>query len=186
MTKRISNYSHLFGWIIICFPLAFSCSSNKSESAEEKSCPKVLLDDLFRQELPVCSYYVLSEAENEAKKDGKNLLIWFTAHGMYSSLWEKGVLLGDSDLWQIVKEHYVLVQLYLDDRTVLPKEHWQPFGQDTLKELGRINEIVQESFGHQGLPHFVVQSSDGKFLDELVAWKGTEELRSLLKRCVRQ
>ena len=65
-----------------------------------------------------------------------------------------------------MKNDYVMVFLYNDDKTKLEKEDWvtTPEGK-TLKDIGRVNSyIVRERFNVNAQPNYALLGSDGNLL----------------------
>ena len=73
---------------------------------------------------------------------------------------------SDPKVLQLLKEDYVIVSLFVDDKTRLPESEWvtTPAGK-VLKDVGRVNSfLVQERFGVNSQPNYFVLSPDGTIL----------------------
>ena len=67
---------------------------------------------------------------------------------------------------QILRDDYVLVALYTDDKTKVPENEWvTTAGGKVLKDIGRINSyIAQTRFGVNGQPNYLILGRDGQEL----------------------
>ena len=67
---------------------------------------------------------------------------------------------------QILRDDYVLVALYTDDKTKVPENEWvTTAGGKVLKDIGRINSyIAQTRFGVNGQPNHLILGRDGQEL----------------------
>ena len=65
-----------------------------------------------------------------------------------------------------MKNEYVMVFLYNDDKTKLDKEDWVTTDEGkTLKDIGRVNShIVRERFNVNAQPNYALLDSDGDLL----------------------
>ena len=66
----------------------------------------------------------------------------------------------------ILRNEYVIVALYTDDKTRLGKDEWvETENGDILKDLGRVNSyIARTRFGVNAQPNYVLLSPDGELL----------------------
>ena len=64
---------------------------------------------------------------------------------------------------RILRDEYVIVALYTDDKAKLPESEWvtTPSGK-VLKDVGRVNSnLVQTRFGVNAQPNYVLLTPDG-------------------------
>ena len=73
---------------------------------------------------------------------------------------------SDPRVQQILRDDYVLVALYTDDKTKVPENEWvTTAGGKVLKDIGRINSyIAQTRFGVNGQPNYLILGRDGQEL----------------------
>lgn len=71
---------------------------------------------------------------------------------------------SDPRVQQILRDDYVLVALYTDDKTKVPENEWvTTAGGKVLKDIGRINSyIAQTRFGVNGQPNYLILGRDGR------------------------
>ena len=74
---------------------------------------------------------------------------------------------SDPEVLKRLKDNFVIISLYADDRTQLPENEWFVSSVDgkTKKTIGKQNEDLEISmFGTNALPLYVITDSEGKAL----------------------
>jgi len=74
---------------------------------------------------------------------------------------------SDPAALDILRNEYVIVALYVDDKHKLPEEDWVTDAQTgkVYKDLGRVNSyIARERFNVNAQPNYVLLSPDGEIL----------------------
>lgn len=111
-------------------------------------------------------YFDLEEGMEVAKKAGKPLFVDITGHGCVNCREMESRVWSDPQVLEILRNEYIIVALYTDDKQKVAKEDWvtTPSG-DILKELGRINShIARTRFGVNAQPNYILMDADGKLL----------------------
>ena len=116
-------------------------------------------------------FFDLKEAEAYAAKVGKPLFIDFTGHGCVNCREMEARVWSDPQVLDILRNDYVIVALFSDDKKVLPESEWVTTDSGkVLKSLGKINSYYAlKTFGVNAQPYYVLQGRDGK---ELVPPRG--------------
>lgn len=111
-------------------------------------------------------FFDLKEAEAYAAKVGKPLFIDFTGHGCVNCREMESRVWSDPQVLSILRDDYVIVALYADDKTVLPEDEWVTTDSGkVLKSLGKINShYALTTYGVNAQPYYVLQGRDGKIL----------------------
>ncbi|WP_295959528.1 cytochrome c biogenesis protein CcdA [uncultured Alistipes sp.] len=111
-------------------------------------------------------FFDLKEAEAYAAKVGKPLFIDFTGHGCVNCREMEARVWSDPQVLDILRNDYVIVALYSDDKKVLPENEWVTTDSGkVLKSLGKINSyFALKTFGVNAQPYYVLQGRDGKTL----------------------
>ncbi len=113
-------------------------------------------------------FFDLKEAEAYAAKVNKPLFIDFTGHGCVNCREMEARVWADSAVLSILRNDYVIVALYTDDKKELPESDWVTT--DTgkvLKTLGKINSYYAlKRFGVNAQPYYVLQGRNGDVLVE--------------------
>ena len=116
-------------------------------------------------------FFDLKEAEAYAAKVGKPLFIDFTGHGCVNCREMEARVWSDPQVLEILRNDYVIVALYSDDKKVLPESEWVTTDAGkVLKGLGKINSYYAlKTYGVNAQPYYVLQGADGR---PLVAPRG--------------
>ena len=111
-------------------------------------------------------FFDLSEARAYAAKVNKPLFIDFTGHGCVNCREMEARVWSDPQVLDILRNDYVIVALFSDDKKVLPEDEWVTTETGkVLKSLGKINaHYALKTFGVNAQPYYVLQGRDGKVL----------------------
>ncbi len=111
-------------------------------------------------------YFTIEDGLAASKATGKPVFVDITGHGCVNCREMEQRVWSDPIVQEIMKNDYVMVFLYNDDKTKLEKEDWvtTPEGK-TLKDIGRVNSyIVRERFNVNAQPNYALLGSDGNLL----------------------
>ena len=113
-------------------------------------------------------FFDMKEAEAYAAKIGKPIFIDFTGHGCVNCREMEARVWADPAVQQILRDEYVIVALYTDDKMPLPESDWVTTESGkVLKTLGKVNaNYALTRFGVNAQPYYVLQGKDGKILGE--------------------
>lgn len=115
-------------------------------------------------------YFTYEEGLQCAKEKNLPLFVDFTGHACVSCREVEANVWSDPEVLKMLKNEFVLVSLYVDDRTLLPKEEWyeSPKDQKTKKTLGAKNSDLQISkFGNNAQPYYwIIDPQTGQALTE--------------------
>ena len=112
-------------------------------------------------------YFNLDDALEAAKKSGKPVFVDVTGHGcvncreMESRVWSDPTVLG------MLKNDFVIVALYTDDKQKLDKEDYVTDAENgkVYKDLGRANSyLARTKWNVNAQPNYVLLSPDGEML----------------------
>ena len=113
-------------------------------------------------------YFDFNQALACAKEQNKPLFIDFTGHGCVNCREMEANVWSDPKVLQILRNNYVLVAMYVDDkRIVLPEDEWYTSTYDgkVKKTLGAQNFDFQKSkFNVNAQPYYVLMGLDGNVL----------------------
>lgn len=112
-------------------------------------------------------YFDYEQALACAKDQGKPLFIDFTGHGCVNCREMEQRVWSDPKVLKILSEKYILVVLYVDDRTALPKEEWyvSSYDKKTKKTIGQQNADFQITrFNNNAQPFYILLNSNEELL----------------------
>ncbi|MCM1301773.1 MAG: thioredoxin family protein [Bacteroides cellulosilyticus] len=111
-------------------------------------------------------FFDLEEGEAYAAEVRKPLFIDFTGHGCVNCREMEARVWSAPEVLEILRNDYVIVALYSDDKKVLPESEWVTT--DTgkvLKSLGKINSYyARTQYGINAQPCYILQGRDGRLL----------------------
>ena len=111
-------------------------------------------------------YFTLEEGIKAAKEQGKPIFVDITGHGCVNCREMEQRVWTDPKVQEILKNEYVIVALYTDDKSKLREEDWVTTENGkVLKELGRANSyLVRNRFGVNAQPNYIILSPEGEQL----------------------
>lgn len=111
-------------------------------------------------------YFTLEEGLAAAKTSGKPVFVDVTGHGCVNCREMEARVWSDPRVLERLSSDFVIVALYVDDKTKLDKEDWvYADNGDVYKEMGRANAYIARSrFGVNSQPNYILLDSDGRQL----------------------
>ncbi|MDE0472040.1 MAG: thioredoxin family protein, partial [Ekhidna sp.] len=131
------------------------------------ACEEPLHDDILEWPHGLVGYFDYSQAVACAKEQSKPIFIDFTGHGCVNCREMEQRVWSDPEVLSKFSENFVLVALYVDDRTKLPKDQWYTSEYDgkVKKTIGQQNANFQiTQFNNNAQPFYVLVNEDGKLL----------------------
>lgn len=120
----------------------------------------------LKMPLGLTGYFTLEEGLEAAKQQNKPVFVDITGHGCVNCREMEQRVWSDPGVLSLLRERFVIVALYTDDKTSLDEADW--LTTDTgkvLKDLGRKNSyIVRSRFNVNAQPNYVILDSDGSQL----------------------
>jgi thiol:disulfide interchange protein len=146
----------LSGWLPPMNSQDFKGSQAAEPSAQKSD---ALYSDFLELPLGLDGYFDFEQAKAAALKANKPLFIDFTGHGCVNCRKMEEYVWSDPSVLQRLKNDYVVVALYCDDKTELPASKWYTSKVDgqEKKTLGDQNLDFQISrFNSNAQPHYVL------------------------------
>ena len=145
-----------------------------SATAEVEGCTPVKYADMFHMPLGLKGFYDLEEGLACAKASGKPVLIDFKGHFCSNCKKMEAAVWSDQDVLSTLRNDFVIVALYTDDRTKLPEEEWYTSEVDgkVKKTIGQQNiDFEIENFQTNTIPLYVIMDAEGNVIGQP---KGTD------------
>ena len=111
-------------------------------------------------------YDNIDDALAVAKAAGKQVFVDITGHGCVNCREMEARVWSDPQVLQRLRDDFVLVALYTDDKQKLPESAWvtTPEGK-VLKDVGRVNSYIARSrFGVNAQPNYFILDAGGNVL----------------------
>ena len=112
-------------------------------------------------------YFDLEEGLAEAQRTGKPVFVDVTGHACVNCREMEERVWSDPKALELLRNEYVIVALYVDDKHKLDKEDWVTDAGTgkVYKDLGRVNSyIAREKFGVNAQPNYILLSPEGEQL----------------------
>ena len=111
-------------------------------------------------------YSKLEDGIAAAKEQGKKVFVDITGHGCVNCREMEARVWSDPEVLKRLANNFVIVSLYVDDKTKLPEDKWvtTPEGK-VLKDVGRVNSnMVLNRFGVNSQPNYFILDGEGNIL----------------------
>lgn len=123
--------------------------------------------DLFKLPRGLQGFFDYKEALAYAKTVNKPVFIDFTGHGCVNCREMEQRVWSDPKIMSRLQNDYVLVALYVDDKTELPEADWYTsvYDRKVKKSIGAQNADLQiTKYGNNAQPHYCLVDATGKLL----------------------
>ncbi|MFR9603254.1 MAG: thioredoxin family protein [Rikenellaceae bacterium] len=129
---------------------------------------QVKYSDIMSKSFPngLSGFYDLEQARDYAREVNKPLLIDFTGHGCVNCRAMEQNVWSNAEVNRLLREDYVVVALYMDDKHELPESEWVTTSSGrVLKSIGRVNSyIAMERYGVNAQPYYIIEGLEGEQL----------------------
>ncbi|MGB8489621.1 MAG: thioredoxin family protein, partial [Bacteroidales bacterium] len=151
-------------------PETTPANSALSTSPEKSiSCSTPLYSDIFEMPLGLTGYYDYRQGLECAKEQGKPVLLDFKGHACSNCKVMEAKVWSDPGVLRRLRDNFVIVSLYVDDRTTVPQSEWVTSKIDgkVKKTIGKINEDIEiTKFKTNALPLYVITDYEGNPLNK--------------------
>jgi thiol:disulfide interchange protein DsbD len=123
--------------------------------------------DIFEAPLGLNAFFDYEEGMAYARKINKPVMIDFTGHACVNCRKMEAAVWPKPDVLKRLRNDYVLIQLYVDDKTELPvtEQRISSYSGKTIKTIGNQWSDLQASrFNTNSQPYYVLLGNDGKQL----------------------
>ena len=123
--------------------------------------------DLFEFPRGLQCFFDYKQALAYAKQVNKPVFIDFTGHGCVNCREMEARVWSDPAVLSRLQNDFVVVALYVDDKTELPEADWYTsvYDNKVKKSIGAQNADLQiTKYNNNAQPHYCLVDSDGKLL----------------------
>ena len=131
-------------------------------------CESPRFNDIFHLPHGLKGYFDYEQALVCAKAQNKPLYVDFTGHGCVNCREMEANVWSDPRVLKMLREDFIIVALYVDDKTKLPEEEWVMGGDGKMKKtIGRKYADFQiTKFGTNAQPYYCLMGHNGELLHE--------------------
>ena len=106
-----------------------------------------------------------------AQEVNKPILLDFTGHGCVNCRKMEDRVWGEESVYELINEKYVLISLYVDERTALEEPYRSNFDGKLNTSVGnKWADFQAIHFGRNSQPYYVLLSPEGKILNQPIAY----------------
>jgi thiol:disulfide interchange protein len=138
---------------------ALALSGGTIKPAEQADKPTHKYGELFDKPLKLDPFFDYEEGVAYARKVHKPVLIDFTGHACVNCRKMEAAVWPDKQVYPLIRDNYILIQLYVDDKTELPvsQQYVSTFSNRKIKTIGQLNSDIQASrFQTNSQPFYVL------------------------------
>ena len=153
------------------FPLLDEVRNNSGSgtmaSIKEELCDSPKYADFLHLPHGIKGYFDYEQAIQCSKEKNKPLFIDFTGHGCVNCREMEARVWSDPEVLYILKNDYIVVALYVDDKTTLPENAWYTSSYDNKlkKSIGKQNADFQiTKYNNNAQPFYVLLDTDENML----------------------
>ncbi len=153
------------------FPLLDEVRNNSGSgmmaSDMDELCDSPKYADFLHLPHGIKGYFDYEQAIQCSKEKNKPLFIDFTGHGCVNCREMEARVWSDPEVLEILKNDYIVVALYVDDKTSLPENAWYTSSYDNKlkKSIGKQNADFQITrYNNNAQPFYVLLDNDENML----------------------
>jgi thiol:disulfide interchange protein DsbD len=146
---------------------------NAIQSKEQSICEKPIYSDFLHLPHGLEGYFDYNQGLACAKVQNKPVFIDFTGHGCVNCREMEARVWADPSVLKILTKEYVVIALYVDDKTNLPESEWVKSTYDgkMKKSIGKKYADLQISrFNINAQPYYCLLDTKGELLVQPLAY----------------
>ncbi len=146
---------------------------NAIQSKEQSICEKPIYSDFLHLPHGLEGYFDYNQGLACAKVQNKPVFIDFTGHGCVNCREMEARVWADPNVLKILTKEYVVIALYVDDKTNLPESEWVKSTYDgkMKKSIGKKYADLQISrFNINAQPYYCLLDTKGELLVQPLAY----------------
>jgi thiol:disulfide interchange protein len=139
-----------------------------SDKTGSKLCSSPKFENIFDMPLGLKGYFDFKQGLECAKEQNKPVLIDFKGHACANCKLMEARVWSDPEVLKKLTENFVIISLYVDDRTQLPENEWVISAVDgkVKKTIGKVNEDLEITrYKTNSLPLYVISDYEGNPLN---------------------
>ena len=142
-------------------------SGSGGDNENKEICEKPKYSEFLHLPHGLEGYFDYDQAVQCAREQDKPIFIDFTGHGCVNCREMEANVWSDPKVLKRLRDNYIVLALYVDDKTKLPKEEWikSEYDGKIKKTVGKKDADFQiTKFGVNAQPFYVLMGKDGNVL----------------------
>jgi thiol:disulfide interchange protein DsbD len=138
-----------------------------TKGSQNEQCEEPRYADFLHLPHGLTGYFEYDQALACARQQNKPIFLDFTGHGCTNCREMEAVVWSDPSVLKRLKEDFIIVALYVDDKTELPEAEWITSRYDgkIKKTIGKKNADIQiTNLNNNAQPFYVLLGPDEKVL----------------------
>lgn len=164
----------------------FDLTAIAKDKQNNETCEEPKYEDFLHLPHGLTGYFDYEQALACARQQNKPIFIDFTGHGCTNCREMEAVVWSDPAVLQRLKDDFIIVALYVDDKTELPESEWITSRYDgkVKKTIGKKNADIQiANLNNNAQPFYVLLGPDEKVLAWPYAYnRNVDEFVKFLER----
>lgn len=159
----------LAGYLPPMYTHDFNLAKDETQVGALTGCESPKYGDFLHLPHGLSGFFDYNQALACARAQKKPLFIDFTGHGCTNCREMEAVVWSDPNVLNMLQKDYVVVALYVDDKTVLPESSWyvSPYDNKEKKTIGKQNADLQiRNLNNNAQPFYVLVGAD----ERVLAW----------------
>jgi thiol:disulfide interchange protein DsbD len=139
----------------------------EGQGDEENLCDQPKYSDFLHFPHGIKGYFDYEQALSCAKERNKPVFIDFTGHGCVNCREMEARVWSDPAVLQRFNNDFVMLALYVDDKTELPESEWHTSDYDNKvkKTIGKQNADLQiRKYNNNAQPFYLIVNSEGELM----------------------
>jgi len=157
----------LAGYLPPLYTHDFNLVALNGKQAGNKICDDPEYSDFLHLPHDLNGYFDYKQALACARQQNKPLFIDFTGHGCTNCREMEAVVWSDPEVLKRLRNDFVVVALYVDDKTELPESKWytSKYDQKVKKTIGKQNADLQiTNLNNNAQPFYILLGNDERVL----------------------
>jgi thiol:disulfide interchange protein DsbD len=145
-------------------PQRYAVTPSSTINAKSKLCGMPKYSDILHLPYNLEGYFDFKEGLECSQKANKPIFLDFNGHACSNCKAFEAKVWSDPEVLRYLNDNFVIISLYVDDRTKLDKKNWEisKFDGKTKKTLGQVNSNLQiELFKTNTQPFYIISDEKG-------------------------
>lgn len=163
----------LAGYLPPMYTHDFNIFADQYSDEKYELCEEPMYGDFLHLPHGIQGYFDYDQALACARAQKKPLFIDFTGHGCTNCREMEAVVWSNPEVLKRLKEDYVVVALYVDDKTTLPENQWytSTYDNKVKKTIGKQNADLQiRRLNNNAQPFYILLGADEKVMVSPVSY----------------